>query len=93
MLLYPLAITLILLGLFGGLFGHDRRVYISVTACTAVAAIFDFLKALPEGVRAALHLQRRDVSACQDFLGNWMTLPSSGYFLRSGRLLPFSSTI
>ena len=57
MLLYPLAITLILLGLFGGLFGHDRRVYISVTACTAVAAIFDFLKALPEGVRAALHLQ------------------------------------
>ena len=28
-----------------------------MTACTAVAAIFDFLKALPKGVRAALHLQ------------------------------------
>ena len=57
MLLYPLAITLILLGLFGGLFGHDCRVYISVTACTAVAAIFDFLKALPAGLISSLHLQ------------------------------------
>lgn len=48
MFLYPLAITLILLALAGHWFGHDRQVYISVTACTCVAAVFDLLKSLPE---------------------------------------------
>ena len=57
MLLYPLSITLILLALCGGAFGHDRRVYRSVTAFTLPAALADFARALPETVRAALHLQ------------------------------------
>ena len=39
--LYPLAITLILLALFGNLFHHDRAVYVSVTAFTCIAALFD----------------------------------------------------
>lgn len=56
MFLYPLAITLILLALFGRLFEHDRAVYVSVTAFTGVAAVFDLLKTLPDGIRAALHL-------------------------------------
>ena len=56
MLLYPLAITLILLGLFGKLFRHDQAVYLSVTAFTFVAALLDFAKALPENVVARLHL-------------------------------------
>lgn len=60
MFLYPLAITLILLGLFGGLFQHDRRVYLWVTALTLAAALFDFLKALagalPPQTAAFLHL-------------------------------------
>ena len=47
MLLYPLAITLILLGLTGKWFGHDPLVYRLVTGLTLVAAIFDFLGALP----------------------------------------------
>ncbi len=50
MLLYPLAMTLILLALFGGLFSNDRAVYVSVTAFTFVAALFDFVKALPLGL-------------------------------------------
>lgn len=51
MFLYPLAITLILLALFGRLFDHDQRVYISVTAFTCVAALFDLLKTLPASIR------------------------------------------
>ena len=54
--LYPLAITLILLALFGNLFHHDRAVYVSVTAFTCVAALFDLAKALPEDLKTALHL-------------------------------------
>lgn len=50
MLLYPLAMTLILLALFGKLFSDDRAVYVSVTAFTFVAALFDFVKALPLGL-------------------------------------------
>lgn len=56
MFLYPLAITLILLSLFGKLFGHDRAVYRSVTLFTLVAAVFDFLSAMPEPVASKLHL-------------------------------------
>lgn len=50
MLLYPLAMTLILLALFGKLFSNDRAVYVSVTAFTFVAALFDFVKSLPLGL-------------------------------------------
>ena len=57
MLLYPLAITLVLLALCGGAFGHDRRVYCSVTAFTLAAALLDFARTLPEAARAALHVQ------------------------------------
>ena len=57
MFLYPLAITLILLALFGGMFDHDRVVYVSVTAFTCVAAVFDFMKTLPAGLQESLHLE------------------------------------
>ena len=57
MLLYPLAITLILLGLTGRFFRHDRRVYICVTAAAFVAALFDFCKALPAALIESLRLQ------------------------------------
>ena len=56
MFLYPLAITLILLGLFGNLFAHDRTVYGSVTAFTLAAALFDLIKALPQEAVSALSL-------------------------------------
>ena len=56
MFLYPLAITLIILALIGKIFDHDRVVYVSVTAFTVFAAVFDLIKTLPEGIRSGLHL-------------------------------------
>ena len=56
MFLYPLAITLILLGLFGDFFGHDKTVYRSVTGLTLAAALFDLIKALPQQALSALQL-------------------------------------
>lgn len=56
MFLYPLAITLILLALFGKFFDHDRIVYICVTAFTLFAAMFDLLKTLPGGIQESLRL-------------------------------------
>ncbi len=56
MFLYPLAITLILLALCGKLFRHDRAVYVSVTAFTCIAALFDLIKTLPASLRASLNL-------------------------------------
>ena len=55
MFLYPLTITLVLLGLCGGWFGYDRRVFVAVTVPTALAALVDFVKALPAGAREFLH--------------------------------------
>lgn len=57
MFLYPLAITLILLALCGNVFKHDRAVYVSVTAFTCAAAVFDLLKTLPAGLQESLHLE------------------------------------
>ncbi len=57
MFLYPLAITIILLALSGKVFDHDKAVYVSVTAFTCVAALFDLIKTLPAAVQAALHLE------------------------------------
>lgn len=46
MFLYPLAITLILLALFGKFFGHSKSVYVLTTAFTLIAAIFDMIGAI-----------------------------------------------
>ena len=51
MFLYPLAITLIVLALCGKLFDHDKAVYVSVTAFTCVAALFDLFKTLPANLQ------------------------------------------
>ena len=56
MFLYPLAITLIILALIGKIFDHNKAVYVSVTAFTCVAALFDLIKTLPEGIRMGLNL-------------------------------------
>lgn len=56
MFLYPLAIMLILLALFGKLFNHDRAVYGCTLGFTLVAAIYDLLSALPENVCAFCRL-------------------------------------
>ncbi len=56
MMLYPLAMTLILMALTEKFFHADPLVYKLVTAFTMVCACVDFCAALPEGARAALHL-------------------------------------
>ena len=56
MLIYPPAIALILLALFGKHFNHDRKVYFWVTVCTWSASLFDFFKALPEELQILFHL-------------------------------------
>lgn len=57
MFLYPLAITLILLGLFGNLFRHNKYVYRFTTGFTLAAAVVDLFANLPEGLRDAMHIQ------------------------------------
>ena len=56
MFLYPLAITLILLSLFGRFFQYDRAVFVWTTTRTLIAALYDFAAALPASLRAACHL-------------------------------------
>lgn len=65
--LYPLAITLILLALFSGLFRNDGRVYRWVTAFAAAAAAVDFINALPVQVLSALRLEKA-AEAARNFL-------------------------
>ncbi len=57
MFLYPLSIVLILLALLGRLFDHDRTVYGWTLGLTLAVALYDFLRSLPESVRALLHLE------------------------------------
>ena len=56
MFLYPLAITLILLALFGRFYGHDRRVAVCVTVFTLVGALYDFVRSLPLWLLTSCHL-------------------------------------
>ncbi len=55
MFTYPLTITLILLCLFGNWFDYDKRVFVSVTVFTVLAALLDFVNALPAGAKEFLH--------------------------------------
>lgn len=73
MLLYPPTITLILLGLLGRFFDHDRAVYCCVTAFTLPAAVIDFIGALPES--ATFWGMRH---AVQMFCGRYLPLFSLG---------------
>ena len=56
MFLYPLAVVLIILTLFGKYFANDRTVFQWGIGFTAVSALADGLRALPEGTRALLHI-------------------------------------
>ena len=56
MFLYPLAITLILLSLFGRFFDYDPAVFICTTVLTLIAALYDFAAALPSSLLEACKL-------------------------------------
>lgn len=53
MFLYPLAVMLIVLTFTDRFFGGDRIVYQWTMSFTAVAAVFDFLRALPEEISSS----------------------------------------
>lgn len=57
MFLYPLSIVLIILTLFGKTFQNDTNVLQWTIGLTAMAAVFDFLQALPENTKEILHLE------------------------------------
>ncbi len=72
MFLYPLAITLILLAVFGKFFGYSKYVYGYVTGFTFIASIFDFFAALPNCNLTHIHV-------LTDFI--YKVLPLSEYGL------------
>ncbi len=51
MLLYPLAISLILLSFISAVFGYHRTIYISMTIFTLIASIGDMFNAFPESLK------------------------------------------
>lgn len=50
MLLYPLSITLIILAMTGRFYDHSKYVYGWTTGLTFIAAVFDFVAALPKNL-------------------------------------------
>ncbi len=56
MLLYPLAITLIILALCEKMFGKSKYVYQWTTLGAFIPAVFDFMKTMPESVQTALNV-------------------------------------
>jgi len=74
MLLYPLAITLIILALCERMFGKSKYVYGWVMAGAGIVAIFDFLRTLPEGIQTALN-----VPALTEFAGKVFPLFNMGF--------------
>lgn len=73
MFLYPLSIVLILLTLFGGLFGNDRTVLAWTMGFTVPAAVLDLVCALPKGSAAARLL------APVAGLSRWLPLADKGF--------------
>lgn len=67
MLLYPLAITLILLVIFSPLFGHRKAVYQGTTYFTLVAAVIDALNNSPSFIRS-LPMVKHILDFSQDYL-------------------------
>lgn len=57
MFLYPLAITLILLGITSPLFKKSPLIYQTTTLFTLIPALFDFVNALPAGLKQTPFIQ------------------------------------
>lgn len=73
MFLYPLAIVLIALTLFGSLFRNDRFVLQVTLAFTAVGAVYDLLRTLPDQLKDLFHLK-----ALLSSLSRWIPLADLG---------------
>ncbi|MBE6015079.1 MAG: branched-chain amino acid transport system II carrier protein [Lachnospiraceae bacterium] len=73
MFLYPLAITLILLSVFGKAFNYSKIVYVCTTACAFATALLDLINALPAEVAVPLN-----VSAITEVAAKYLPLYSVG---------------
>ena len=47
MMLYPIAISLTMLSVFGRFFRYNHTIIVSVMTMSVISAFFDFIKALP----------------------------------------------
>lgn len=73
MFLYPLAIVLIALALFGRFYNNDKKVYMCTIGFTFVGAVYDLLRTLPESFRNFCHL-----NAPIEAVGNILPFSSLG---------------
>ena len=98
MFLYPIAIVLILLTLFGSFFQNDLTMLRWTIGLTSVSAVCDFLRALPEQAQSVLHLESiieltSDLFPFADRGSGWITPALAGlvigllirYFRRSAK--------
>lgn len=74
MFLYPLSIILILLTLGGGFFQNDPVVLRWTIGFTALAAVFDLIRALPDQALSLLHL-----SQAANLSARWIPLAAQGF--------------
>ncbi len=86
MFLYPLAITLIILGIASPLFNNDRLVYRLTTGLTLIPAFFDMVNNLPAILRATAPAQWL-INLASHFLPffnlglGWLTFGIAGFGL------------
>lgn len=86
MLLYPLAITLIIMSILSPLFKSDPIVYQITTALTLIPAIFDMINALPEPLHSLQFIQTL-ISFAQHYLPlfnlgfGWLTFGILGFII------------
>ncbi|MFV0558279.1 MAG: branched-chain amino acid transport system II carrier protein [Enterococcus sp.] len=96
MFIYPLAITLILLTIFGQFFNHDRLVYQVTTYFTLVAAIFDGLNASPSFIHDLPFVQSL-LTFAQHYLPfftigmGWLVPAALGFILSFAKIKFFPS--
>lgn len=86
MLLYPLAITLIIMSILSPLFKSDPIVYQITTGLTLIPAIFDMINALPEPLHS-LHFIQTLINFAQHYLPlfnlgfGWLTFGILGFII------------
>ena len=86
MFLYPLAITLIILSLLAPVINKQRDIYKWTTIFTMVAALFDFINALPKTVKE-IAIMKRIINFAHIYLPGfdygfgWIISALSGYII------------
>lgn len=73
MFLYPYAISLALLALFGRLYNNDKIIYNWVIAFVTISSIFDFLNSLPKTIKDS-----KIISLIVNFLGSMLPFSELG---------------